>query len=169
MAYSGRRAELAALYPGLSHDNPRATADLVSDQLFAHKARWYAQYARSPAWLYLFSRQQPAAPWGGATHGGEVAFVLGHQVGPPCSPEDDVLADQIQRYWTAFAIHGDPNTGHELPSWPAYVPTACPPQLMTLDHTCAATPVVRAPMLDIHDVWLRKACTQLLPRPAAKL
>jgi carboxylesterase type B len=80
MPYGGSRDELAALYPGLAHDNPRATADLVSDQLFAHKARWYAAHARSPAWLYLFQRQQPAAPWGGATHGGEVAFGLGRIV-----------------------------------------------------------------------------------------
>ena len=34
-------------------------------------------------------------------------------------------------------------------------------QLMTLDHVCSATPVVRAPLLDIHDVWLGRACDQL--------
>jgi len=35
--YGERQAELAAMYPGLRHDNPKATSDLVSDQLFGHK------------------------------------------------------------------------------------------------------------------------------------
>jgi hypothetical protein len=35
--YGERRAELAAMYPGLLHDNPAATSDLVTDQLFGHK------------------------------------------------------------------------------------------------------------------------------------
>ena len=35
--YGERGAELAAMYPGLLHDNPKATSDLVSDQLFGHK------------------------------------------------------------------------------------------------------------------------------------
>lgn len=161
-AYGDRREELAAMYPGLAHDKPRATSDLVSDQLFAHKARWYAQHARSPAWLYLFSRQQPAPPWGGATHGGEVVFVLGHEVGEPRCPEDDVLADRIQQLWVAFARDGDPNSAgcEELPPWPEYA-IGKSEVLMTLDHTLAATAVVRAPLLDIHDIWLRRTCRQL--------
>ena len=131
----------------------------MSDQLFAHKARWYAQHASSPSWLYLFSRQQPADPFAGATHGGEVAFVLGHAISEPHSPEDDLLSDSIQRYWAAFAQHGDPNIGHDLPAWPSY--SVEEPRLMTLDHVCAATPVVRAPLLDIHDIWLRRTCENL--------
>ena len=90
--------------------------------------------------------------------GGEVAFVLGHEIAAPNCPEDYALADKIQTFWAAFAKHGDPNVGHELPAWPPYAEGA---QLMTLDHVCSATPVVRAPLLDIHDVWLGRACDQL--------
>ena len=155
-------------YPGLEHDNPRAVSDLITDQLFGHKARWYAQHARSPSWLYSFNRQQPTAPWGGATHGGEVAFVLGHEVAEPSCAEDDALADKIQEYWVAFAAHGDPNAGgHGLPDWPGY--SAGEPKMITLDHSVSATAVLRAPLYDIHDHWLRRTCAKLPNSPGGKL
>jgi hypothetical protein len=95
-----------------------------------------------------------------------------------------VLADKIQTFWTNFAKTGDPNEGGsaprhhpsqshgtsrdpELPVWPAYSSATGHPQLMALDHVCAATPVVRAPMLDIHDVWLRRACGEVASVAAA--
>ena len=110
--YGGRRLELAALYPGLTHDDPRAIQDLSGDQSFGHKARWFAIHSRTPAWLYSFQRQPPGKRHTtGAPHGGEVAFVHGFDedsrqcmslAGPHC-PEDFALADTMHEFWTVFA------------------------------------------------------------------
>ncbi len=168
-AYGGRRMELAAMYPGLATGRTEAMAMLMADSLFNHKARWYAQHARSPAWLYSFNRQQPGPPWLGALHGMEQAFVLGDQIPEPSCLADETLAETIQTFWTNFAKSGDPNrpvrdqmAGQPLPMWPQYHHRSRLARMMALDHiVCSATPVVRAAILDIHDIFLREACASL--------
>lgn len=57
---------------------------------------------------------------------------------------------------------GQSGTVHRLPVWPEHRHQDGPgARLMALDHTCAATAVLRAPMLDIHDLFLHKACGKL--------
>lgn len=95
--------------------------------------------------------------------------------GPTC-PLDAVLMDTMHTYWTNFARTGDPNQGGGqgggaallLPHWPRYSSGveverggAPPPQLMVLDHVCAATAVVRAPFYDLHDLWLEGVVAKL--------
>lgn len=166
-AYGGRRMELAAMYPGLAIGRREAMAMLMADSLFNHKARWYAQHARSPAWLYSFNRQQPGPPWLGALHGAEQAFVLGDPIPEPSCAADEALAETVQVFWTNFAKTGDPNWPRgeqvtELPTWPQYQHRPGPARMMALDHTvCCATPVVRAAALDLHDLFLHEACSNL--------
>lgn len=178
--YGGRRLELAALYPGLTHDDPRAIQDLSGDQSFGHKARWFAIHSRTPAWLYSFQRQPPGKRHTtGAPHGGEVAFVHGFDedsrqcmslAGPHC-PEDFALADTMHEFWTVFAQTGDPNRhgADGVPHWPVYEHGGSA-RMMALDHVCCDTPVLSAPKFDLLDVWLQAAVVdELRPTGGAKL
>ncbi len=70
-------------------------------------------------------------------------------------PEDRVLSNQMQAYWTNFARTGDPN-GPGLPKWPAYGPPDW--QTMRLDRTSGASPdPYRARYLFLDSVWNKPA------------
>jgi len=79
--------------------------------------------AKSPVWLYHFSRVSPAAARSGmgATHGVDVLYVF--KTLPPwlATDTDRVVAQSMHATWLQFAKTGNPNGGN-LPRWPAYTP-----------------------------------------------
>jgi para-nitrobenzyl esterase len=72
----------------------------------AHTDTWFAEFADrdAPAFGPL-----PA----GAVHGSTLSYLFDLPGGPELSSGQRELADQMIRYWAAFAAHGDPG-------WPAF-------------------------------------------------
>jgi para-nitrobenzyl esterase len=52
----------------------------------------------------------------GAAHAAEIPYVFGTW---SFTPEQRAVSDRMQRYWTQFAEHGDPNSA-ELEAWPRF-------------------------------------------------
>jgi carboxylesterase type B len=68
---------------------------------------------------------------GKAFHSSELPYVFGNSYLLGSVPEAGVpLVDAMEGYWTAFAQHGDPNSGSN-PMWPAY--TTAGDQNLNLD------------------------------------
>lgn len=77
--------------------------------------------AKSPVWLYHFSRVSPAAARSGmgATHGVDVLYVFRTLPAWLATDADSVVAQTMHATWLQFAKTGNPNGGN-LPHWPAY-------------------------------------------------
>ena len=75
-------------------------------------ARLHARVA--PTWQYEFSHGYEPL---GAVHLWDLLYVFGWLQAPADQPRDVHLEDEVQRYMTAFAASGNPNTS-ELPAWP---------------------------------------------------
>ena len=75
-------------------------------------ARWHAGIA--PTWRYEFSHGYEPL---GAVHLWDLIYLFDWLQPPADQPRDTRLADQMQRYWVAFARSGSPN-GARLPAWP---------------------------------------------------
>lgn len=71
-----------------------------------------------PTYAYEFA-DSAAGPLG-ATHGGEVRYLLTSQDPSPLPPASRQLAATMQRYWATFARWGNPN-GPSAPPWPRMV------------------------------------------------
>ena len=74
--------------------------------------------------MYHFTRevQNPVFPNMGAYHTAETMFVFGTEqteFQASLTEEDLVLSEEIQGYWTRFAVAGDPNGDGAL-EWPGY-------------------------------------------------
>lgn len=119
---------IVAQYP--AGDDADAALNLASTHgLFACPARRTARAAAGHpsgdpgTWLYVFDAEPAgvAVPGLGAFHGGELPFLFGtdHGAFGEVGDEQKPISEAMQRYWTRFAITGDPNGGDD-PGWPAY-------------------------------------------------
>jgi para-nitrobenzyl esterase len=130
-AFGALPPALLQAYPHATDNEARqARLDFERDLRFGWDmwtwARLQAGHGKQPAFLYLFDRRPPFpagsvyAGWG-ASHYAELWFVFGHlgQEAWMWTAADRLLADDIARYWTNFAAHGDPN-GAGLAHWPAF-------------------------------------------------
>lgn len=74
----------------------------------------------APFYQFEFQRTLPGQGVTSSTHTDEIPYVFGvvfnPRYGRTFNDTDRKTADQMQRYWTNFAISGDPN-GPELPEW----------------------------------------------------
>lgn len=119
---------LAELYPKRSFENPLDLwAELQSDRILKCPTQMaaMAHRGRRPTFHYDFRWDEtPMGDAFGAFHALELGFVFGvfeawdHLYGWDLGPVKE-LSDRIQRYWTRFARHGDPN-GPGDPRWPGY-------------------------------------------------
>jgi para-nitrobenzyl esterase len=81
-----------------------------------------AEAAGLPVFMYHFDMSMDG-PNGvfGAAHAFEIGFVFG--TSPTFMPDQRVVSDRMQGYWTQFAKTGDPN-GPELAPWPSFTHSA---------------------------------------------
>ncbi|MGN9837678.1 carboxylesterase/lipase family protein [Nonomuraea sp. H19] len=102
-----------------------AWAQICTDRAWARPAwtlgRTFA--AHTPTWFYEFADRNapPLIPFPdfptGAQHSSDLAYQLDFPGAPALSAAQRRLGDRMNRYWTAFAAHGDP-TCSGLPVWP---------------------------------------------------
>jgi para-nitrobenzyl esterase len=90
---------------------------------------WHSR-AGNTAYQFQFSRVPPGREAVGAAHGSELPYVFGTLSiaaraanAPKYDSVDEMVSDQMQRYWMNFAKSGSPNGG-SLPQWPKFDPTA---------------------------------------------
>lgn len=77
-----------------------------------------AQLGKKPVYVYDFKRKNPDL--GYANHGATTKYMFGsHTSFQNASPDDDIVAETLQGYWTNFIRTGDPN-GEGLPEWKPY-------------------------------------------------
>lgn len=114
------RDALLRAYPGYPED--RTAAQLGGDMVF-----WYpttaaaaAHSTHAPTWAYRFDYVSADPRFGalGATHGQEIAHVLGWSYG-----SDPALSGAMMGAWAAFAHTGDPN-GEAVAGDPESAPAA---------------------------------------------
>jgi para-nitrobenzyl esterase len=87
----------------------------------------------APAYAFEFNDQNAASPpnpymeWN-AYHSAELAYIFqGETPSPVFTPAQQVLADQMVKYWGNFAAKGDPN-GPGLPTWTRFNELSTPVQ-----------------------------------------
>ena len=149
--------QVLALYPASDFRSPRAAMVAVTtDARFVCPSR---QIARAVAanqtervYRYFFTHALDNSPMLrplGAWHGLELLFVFNHLnvAGYVPSPGEVALSESMIRYWTRFALTGDPN-GVASP-WPAYDVATDP--YLALDNTIAAGAGVRTTRCDFWD------------------
>jgi para-nitrobenzyl esterase len=129
--FGERAAEFLKLYRGGSNaEAARSLQDFMGDQFIAYGTwRWMEAQKRSgkqAVYRYRFDLSLPAPDNTqelGAYHSAEIEYVFGQLDSKALAwrPEDRALSVQMQKYWTNFARHGDPN-GPGLPKWPEYSP-----------------------------------------------
>ena len=101
---------------------------MMGDTWFGRHAYYMAerhQAAGTPSYLYFYERTPPSAKQTiGAGHAQEL-FPLFQSWIPfwPRNQRDDELEEEMQRYWTRFALNGNPNEAN-LPYWPIFDPTS---------------------------------------------
>jgi para-nitrobenzyl esterase len=129
--FPGRADDFLKVYTaGNDEEAARATQDLAGDKFIAWSAwKWLEAQTttgKQPVYRYRFDlapppdKNTPAAM--GAFHSSEIVYVFGDLDARPPVPwrdEDRKLSDQMQQYWTNFAMKADPN-GPGLPQWPVY-------------------------------------------------
>jgi para-nitrobenzyl esterase len=126
----GEHAEgvLALFPPDREETLALSVRRLLTVTSFVHGARAMARAmgeVPAKAYLYHFTRVGPAAErlGLGAGHGLEIPYVFGNAGRAMGWTETDrKVSDAMQRYWTAFARHGDPNV-EGLPEWPPHEAT----------------------------------------------
>jgi len=118
-------------YPSNSNSLKSNLIDLATDVLFIHYVKIFITGAINSglsAYLYQFSRTPTMSSLGfsglNATHAEEINSIFRNKKFN--SKEDDLLSQNIQKYWAAFAHTGNPNSwsvlGYQNPvvEWPLY-------------------------------------------------
>ncbi len=122
--YAEDAAQLCTLYPGIERRDLKAESDLLGDEFFGGKVRFYtdclAKHGQQ-AFFYFFKRVPPSAKQtAGAFHAAELSFVHGTNTPVlPLNSDDKVLSEIMINYWTNFAKAGNPN-GSSNPNWEAF-------------------------------------------------
>ncbi|WP_405015152.1 carboxylesterase/lipase family protein [Kitasatospora sp. NBC_01539] len=140
-----RMAEFARLYPAATPAEAAAQARrLVGDMVISEQA-WellglQQRTGGSNVYGYTFTYTSAYSPV--PAHVADVPFVFGNLLpqyfapqAPPAGTADRAFSDTLAKYWTNFAVHGDPN-GPGLPYWPRYAGTGS--KLMELNAAPAA-------------------------------
>jgi len=128
--FGAKANEFLKLYPATTDaEAMRSMQDFAGDRFIAWSTwRWLEAQAATgthPIYRYRFDLgppSEPNAPTLGAFHSAEIGYVFGQFDSDPkvkWRPEDRVLSELMQKYWSNFARNGDPN-GPSLPQWPAY-------------------------------------------------
>jgi len=116
------------IYPATSDEEAwKASAAFLRDSTFGAQMRTWARLqtktAKSPAYLYYFSRVPPGplSEHYGAFHASEISYVFGTgDIGRRnWQDADRKLSETMSSYWVNFASTGNPN-GKGLPAWPVY-------------------------------------------------
>jgi para-nitrobenzyl esterase len=125
-AFGDAADEVAARYALDRFPTPSlAWAQICTDRAWARPA-WEmgrAFAAHTDTWFYEFADRDappivplPGFPTG-AQHSSELVYQFDFPGGPSLSAAQRELADRMNRYWAAFATHGDPACV-DLPAWP---------------------------------------------------
>ncbi|HEY3709328.1 MAG TPA: carboxylesterase family protein [Amycolatopsis sp.] len=141
-AFGDSAGEVAARYPVGSFAGPSlAWARVSTDRAWARPV-WELSgmlAAHTETWLYEFADEDapvlfPGFP-AGAQHGSELAYQFDLPGGPTLSTAQQELAEQMNRYWTAFATRGDPAVPG-LPDWPGagHVQSLAPGRIGGIDY-----------------------------------
>ncbi|PRX99104.1 para-nitrobenzyl esterase [Allonocardiopsis opalescens] len=127
-AFGGAAAEIARHYPLDRFPTPGlAWAQISTDRAWA-RPTWELGRAlaeHTGTWLYEFADRDAPQPVplpgfpAGACHAGELAYQFDLPGAPPLPAAQRGLADRMNRYWAAFAAHGEP-AGAGLPDWPGF-------------------------------------------------
>jgi para-nitrobenzyl esterase len=145
-AFGDRADEVAARYALDRFPTPSlAWARICTDRAWARPA-WElgrALAAHTDTWFYEFADRDapslvplPGFPTG-ALHSSELAYQFDFPGGPALSAAQSGFAEQMNRYWTAFAAHGAPGRA-DLPAWPdvgtGYVQSLAPGRIGRTDY-----------------------------------
>lgn len=129
MNFLGQAENVASHYPVRTDTDVASNAiAMMGDTWFGRHAYYMAerhQAAGTPSYLYFYERTPPSAKQTiGAGHAQEL-FPLFQSWIPfwPRNQRDDELEEEMQRYWTRFALNGNPNEAN-LPYWPIFDPTS---------------------------------------------
>jgi para-nitrobenzyl esterase len=127
--YGASAGALLRAYPASNDAEALQSArDLSRDVVFGWQnwtwARLQSRTGRGRVYYFYFDHSPPyppGAPFSGAIHGAELAYVFNNLGALPLSwtGTDRELADRISTYWVNFAIQGDPN-GEGMPHWPSF-------------------------------------------------
>lgn len=145
-AFGDAADQVAARYPLDRFPTPSlAWAQVCTDRAWARPAWELGQLLATytDTWFYEFADRNapPLAPFPGfptgAQHGSELVYQFDLPGGPPLSEAQRELGDRMNRYWTAFASHGDPAQAG-LPAWPGlgtgHVQSLAPERIGSTDY-----------------------------------
>jgi para-nitrobenzyl esterase len=162
--FAAKAADLLKLYPATTDaEAARSAEDLAGDEFIAWSTwKWIEEQTKNgkqPVYRYRFDLApppdalKPAAL--GAFHSAEIEYVFGNldsRSKVPWRPEDRVLSEKMQSYWTNFAKTGDPN-GAGLARWPTYSPASGWQVMYLRAEPAAEKDPVRDRYLFLDGVW----------------
>jgi len=151
---------VAPLYPPGDYESAWwAETHIIGDGLMScparRSSRWMmaAPERKSPVFLYFYEHILEVVslfvPFKGCFHGSELVMVYDVELGL-WSEGERALGDLFVRYWTRFAVTGNPN-GAADPQWPAY--DTAKDELLVLDigNATVATANIKDEVCDVWD------------------